>query len=411
MSDETKLETTDGDVIEEGSEESPIELFDLENAEEPDITIIEDGEIVSFDDEDEESEEPEEEVEESDEAEDEESEVDEEESEEPEATEAEGEESAPESEDEDSDEESPTEPAVEAATETPADGTEPTVESEPLTFKADGTEFTVDARKDDEGNFVIAPEEWQRSVQPRLADRGRWQAERESLRRQIAALNPETNPEVVRAREVTKRFHELLEQGPDAVIEWAENWEANKDALLARAEAEAAKAEAARYREEQDGAKREEQTAELEGQLDAGLDRVLEQASQHDQYADLDMDYVKRILAPMKASIFFRAPYDMPEYGLKEGEIGMNTRRVEEVLQAEASRQAALNEKTRNAKAAEDAAKRNAAATGKAKKTSKAATPPVEKTSSVSPTQEGEPEIKPAKNKEEWEDNLRRLVR
>lgn len=391
--------------------EKEVGIFDLEAPEtEPDITFVEDGEILDFDEEEDESEDDITAEEDGDEdvvEEDDEEEVAEEgdedvESEEATETEAEDEEQAqPEAEE---DGEELTADAEEAATEPPVESAPTKPATEPLQFKADGREFTVNGRKDEDGNFVIAPEEWNRTIGPRLADRGAWAQEREAYRRQIDALAPDKNPEVVRARKITESFKELLDKGPDAVIEWAENYEANKEVLIAKAEAEAAKAEAAQYREGRAQETERQSMEQLTAQMDQGIDGVLEQAAQMDEYKGLDMEYVKRILRPMKGAIFFRAPRDMPEYGLSEGEIGINLQVVDNVLKAEAERTAAYQAQLNAQQKARAAKKRNE----KILKTEKKA-PPVE-TAKATAGQDTRP-VKPAKSQDEWERNLRKIAR
>lgn len=385
-------------VVEQDVAEEPTSDL-VEDFGTPDVTWVEDGEVVS-DDEDEEvivddSEEEEPTAEEEEDVPAEEAEPEEIEGESTPEDEVEGSADAPTETDE-----------PEAATETPAESLPAISEPEPVQFKADGKEFTVSARKDAEGNLIIAPDEWNRSVQPRLADRGAWQQERESLRRQVAALNPEQNPEVIRARQVMESFQALLDKGPDAVIEWAEDFDRNKEVLIARAEAAAARAEVERARGAQASTQQQEEQANLRAQMQQGLGTLLEQAAQVEEYKGLDMDYVRRVLEPMAPAIYFRAPYDMPEYGLQKGEIGVNLQVVENVLKAEADRNRSVQERLKAAEAASAAKRRNSAVLNDSPRKK---APPVATDKSAA-GQGAVPAPKP-KTREEWERNLAALAR
>lgn len=364
-----------------------------------DVTFVAGGEVVDFDE---------------DEPEDEESEGDAESetaSDDADTTATEGD-STPTGTDEGTADEAATDaPDPAAATEAPTVDASTTAEPEPLRFKADGKEFTVAGRRDDAGNYVIAAEEWNRVVQPRLADRGQWSQERLAYQRQIAALDPMKNPEVVRARKLTEQFQALLDQGPEAVIEWAEKYDANKEALLARAEAAAARAEADAARGVLTEQERAAQVRELEGQLSTAVDTLLTKAQEVEDYRDLDMTYVRELLTPVMSSIFFRAPRDMPEYGIKQGEIGVNVEVVDRILRTEANRVAKQREREAATSAASAAAQRNAAVLEAAAPAARArkAPPPVT-TGKATPGQGAkEPQERP-KTMEEWEAKLSALA-
>lgn len=237
------------------------------------------------------------------------------------------------------------------------DGASPEEQTrDPFTLNVDGQSFDVPDAYVDGDNIVIPRDSFQRVIQPRVADRGVWQQERKDFQRHIEELAPERNPEVIKAKTLLNSILEVLEDDQKADAFFSD-FAKNRDKLILQAER--AELEAQRNQltstQQRDTAKQE--AAELPVQMDSALGNVLSQAKEIADYSSVDMDYVRDLIEPIKGSFFFRADADMPEAGLKKGEIGVRIDLIEQVIQKEAKRSQATQ-------AAQEARKRNETALG-----------------------------------------------
>ena len=145
-------------------------------------------------------------------------------------------------------EEEPLEAEEEApAEEAEAPPPEPATSEEagqPFSFRADGKGVDVPGagiydHVDAEGNpaqsLVIPADSWQRFIQPHLADRGAFAAERRNYEQQIEALDPSNNETVVRAQSLLDNFEQII-SSPEALTEFLENFDQNKELLKLKAD-------------------------------------------------------------------------------------------------------------------------------------------------------------------------------
>lgn len=171
--------------------------------------------------------------------------------------------------------------APEAGDETPDSLTE--AEPEPFSFRVDGVDVAVegaelvDLGEDGGKQIVMSPESWQRFVQPRLADRNAWTQERAQYVRRIQELDPSKNEHVLRAHALTQQMQQLLDAGPEALVQWAQNYEQNKQVLLAQAEQQLLRAENQRLAQTHEQQQLAEQQKQLEPQLRTALDNSIDQ--------------------------------------------------------------------------------------------------------------------------------------
>lgn len=269
--------------------------------------------------------------------------------------------------------------------------------AETLDLRADGVAFSVPARVSGD-TITMTRDEFQRHIQPRLADRAAWQREREATNRQIAALSPEKNPEVIRARALLDRLSKVLESN-ESLTRFTDNFETEKGRLMAEVDAAAAKAEAEALRAGQATRATEEQTSQLLSQLDQGLEVAIATFAQRPEFSGVDVASMKGELLPFKRSLFFVAQ-EGDGSGVNPGEIGIRLDLISQAMQRRAQ--------VKKAKGEYDSAKRR---NTKATKRTKA--PPVGAGRGRGGSGKGSESIleKPAQTREEYEKKLRHLSR
>jgi hypothetical protein len=257
-------------------------------------------------------------------------------------------------------------------------------ELEPFTFKADGTEFTLDGvRLNEDGDIVISSEDWSRQVQPHLADRRVWQAKEQEFKKAIADLDPAINPVVKQAEVMLTKVNELLTDA-DALDAFVEDFEKNRDRLIADAEKARLQQELDNLKAAKSGEQQAQQTADLGSQIATGIEQLVEMAVAEEAYAGLDTGYLSGLLTDMKASIFYPAPEDVPEAGISQGDIVVDYDVVARVVEREAKRVQAAEERTK-------ARRKNSATRSKRKAPATPATKPVAAPAETRP-----------QSKEEW---------
>jgi len=139
--------------------------------------------------------------------------------------------------------EAPAEEAEAPAPE-PAESEAPQDSGKPFSFRADGVTVDVPGaglydHDDGSGNpaqsLVIPADSWQRYIQPRLADRGTIAKQRQDLERQIEQLDPKNNETVVRAQSLLDNFEQII-SSPEALTEFLEGFDQNKEMLKLKAD-------------------------------------------------------------------------------------------------------------------------------------------------------------------------------
>lgn len=271
------------------------------------------------------------------------------------------------------------------------EGASPTAgKREAFSLRMDGQDIPVPDAYVEGDNVVIPREQFQRVVQPRLADRNAWIAERREYLQRIEDLAPERNPTVVKANALLEAVNAAFEN-EDSAYEFFKNFNANRDKLILNAERQALEAERKQFTSQRDRETAEATVAELQMQMDAGLGAVLDQAAQLGAYSNLDFEHVRSIIEPVKHSFFFRAAEDLPQFGLRKGEIGINIEKIEGVLQAEARR-------VQRELAARAAAERNAATLNESTSSGNEDPPAIEPDTPLVTEAPSEP-----KTREEWE--------
>jgi hypothetical protein len=266
-------------------------------------------------------------------------------------------------------------PEATATADVPADPATP-AEVTPWSFTADGKTVTVarsqifeavvDPATGRKEQFILTPkDEWMRTIQPHLADRGKWGQEKRQLLEQVAQLAPENHADVIRAQELTKFLWSLFDQEPEQLVEMVAQLKAERPVWDAKQEAAAARAQlAARdaVKQEPDAQLAELDEQELEQTLQTGLRHHLTEALKDPALAGIAPDRAFKLLWRAAPQIFFEAAEDMPEAGLKKGERGILLNEMRAILTEEVEYAKQLRGR---ASTVSEIEKANAAALGK----------------------------------------------
>lgn len=236
----------------------------------------------------------------------------------------------------------------------------PALAPEPFAFTADGTKVAVTgATVAPDGTITMPRDTWNRVVQPHLADRRQWQLKEQSYRQQIEERDPAQNAEVLRARAILGTLTALMDQGPEKMAEWLDDFERNRPILQAQAETAVLKAQ---Y-EAQQSRLTEVDQREFRNQQEPLMRQGLEREVQAQLAADpslaglLQGPLVERLMRNMQQT-FVVADRDYPEYGISRGEIALNLAYIRSEVQdiaqltanARATRQAQAAAQTANAR-------------------------------------------------------------
>ena len=272
--------------------------------------------------------------------------------------------------------------------------------SQPFSFTADRKRVDVDGASvvdfvDSDGNpqqsIVIPLEAFRRKVQPYLADRGSFANKEREYKRQLDALSPDKNEDVIRAKALLEEFDRVL-SSEDTLTEFLENFNQNRELLRLKVDKAATEA---RLKARDEG----DRFAQTEQEQEATIQRV---------YADVPDSIQRNAQAltehyqvPVSARAIEAAQADIAEnvgwyyrpatrqdaeqYGVTEGEIVRDDDRVLKTLYRYAS---LLNDGSVQQPKNTEAAKKNAAALGSTKKpppsvSAKGSAPPAKRTSEI----------------------------
>jgi len=271
----------------------------------------------------------------------------------------------------------PTAPAETTATSPAADLLPGEITPDKLTFPTGGTPFAfrIDGREVApegavqyaDGSVLLPAKAWDVMRGGFLADRGAWDQKERSYQAAVREARERRSSEQVRAEKILAEWGKVLAGGPEAVVQWAEDFERNRPILEARIEAQMAQAELERYRAGEQQLQ-QQQAAErlvpsLQGHLTSALNHYLSGPYKGVARTKAERDDLESFLwGTMAGQLFYE---DEQGYGFR-------TDVLEQVLQREQARQQRAADAT---KKATDAARLNAAATSPTRTTRGAARP------------------------------------
>lgn len=201
----------------------------------------------------------------------------------------------------------------------------------PFRFRADGVDLEVpgSAVVDIDGtpHVVIPQDAWARAVQPHIRHQAAWQRREQEHRQQLREWDPANNPEVLEAREIKRRLHDLLND-EDKAAEFFENFARNKDILIRDARIAALEAQSTAATQASEAASSEE----LQAALDVTLDQTVDAFLADPRYQGLDREVTREKLGMLRDRIFFRATRDFPEHGVRRGDPVINYDAIHQLL-------------------------------------------------------------------------------
>lgn len=237
---------------------------------------------------------------------------------------AEGTEGLP-AEDETEGDEQPDESAEKATDEAPEE-TPPTFvapEGEAYGFTADGLRVDLEGAVQNEHGVWIPTDQLGR-LQGHLADRSHYQQRQAEYERQLAALDPQINNEVLQARHILSKLGELMDEGPEAVAAWLDDLTTQRPILEAQAAQAAAEAELQARSQGYDQVEQNRQREELGPQMETATRQAIANLMQTDELKGLDAEALYSRIRRYDPSLFFVADKDYPVNGITKGQICIN---------------------------------------------------------------------------------------
>jgi hypothetical protein len=293
----------------------------------------------------------------------------------------------------------PSAPASQSSDQIPTatDGQDAPPARVPFTFAVDGQQVTVEGAAVVGDNIIIPKAAWDQVVRPRyLGDRHVWRQREAGLQQQLKEAASAKGDREGRAEAILAKVQELDTGGPEAWAQWLDNFHTTRPILEAEAKARVAEQRLhaiEQQRQEQDSAA---QADSLVPRLQSHLDQALSQYLARDEFKVLaaDADALKATLWDQAAQLFFEAPEDFPEAGLRQGDLGFRYDLFTRLLESHAAPARRLAAQVQQAT---QAAKSNAAAV--------APTRPVAPTPAPSPPRDEAGRFVPT-SPSEWKNKL-----
>lgn len=262
--------------------------------------------------------------------------------------------------DADGDDPAALDPATPAEAVTDSAAWQPPAGGESFAFRADGREVPVPgALKYPHGIYV--PNEAWTTVQRHLADREAFNGQLRHKDQQIAALDPDRHPDVIKGRESVKAMAALLDKGPEEVAKWLDNYAINRPLIDAQIEKATLEARLQSYTQQQTTAQTEQAAKDLAERLPVQLrqtmDAVIQSTPEFAELASMGEKLFEK-LWPFAEHLFLELDRDVPEYNLRKGQVIVRQDVLRQLLTPHAEARAEV-------KRLEVATKQNQAATRK----------------------------------------------
>ena len=235
---------------------------------------------------------------------------------------------------------------------------------QPFRFRADHREVEVPGALEYEHGIYVPKEAWNGVVSRHLADRDtlfqQHQREVNRLQQEVEIRDPDKNPRVIEAGVTLQKFRELMDQGPEAVAQWLDNFAVNRPLLEAeiraqtlQAQLEARQQQSTQYEQEQLVA---QVTERLPGYVEENISALISQTPELASLKGSEKKLVEQ-LWPYIGSLLWEADRDYPEHGVRRGQIVPRKELFLQALKQEATRRDEI-------KRLEDAARHNQRALG-----------------------------------------------
>lgn len=243
--------------------------------------------------------------------------------------------------------------------------------AEPFTYKADGTEFEVPGAEVKDGEIRLTREQWQRHIQPQLADRRRFIEERRRLHAQAEQAGERHKGELEKWQQIGQALEQVLSAPDEQLIQRIAQLKRQWPQLKLQAERAALEDERKTLTSQQETRQREAQAEQLRPQLRQHLDGAVRKVAEEVvPDAGLDDEALGRVSDKLmrlwNAGLFFEADEALAaEMGVPVGTPMVRTDWIEDELRDRAELLSAVRE--RQKKAAE-AKRKNDAALGRDKK-------------------------------------------
>lgn len=217
----------------------------------------------------------------------------------------------------------------------PEPGAEPQAETQPeaeveasypeFSYRADGQELTIPGSAVGEDGVFI-PKQYLPEYQSLLAE---GHAARGSVRRrlseaatQVQAANQQVAAAKAEAQHVLGYIEQLIENGQ--MPAWLENVSQNWPVLKAEARAKSVEMQNAAERAQLQAYQERERQAQQRPLMQQALHRAVEQFGAEAGLDDRMRSEVEKRLSAYEQQVFVKAPYDVPEAGLRQGELAIN---------------------------------------------------------------------------------------
>lgn len=185
---------------------------------------------------------------------------------------------------------------------------------------------------------VYIPKEALNRLQPYLADRGKFDRTVQEWRQKFEDRDPAKSQIVLESNALVDELTKLLKGPEEAFQTWADNYRQNADKLLLQAKNTALEAQIKAGSSRDTEAQQQERMREINGQLEQASGGIVSTFLKDERFATLGLDAQRmRTLIDQNAErIFFEADRDMPEAGLRQGDIGVWQDIVEQIFENEA---------------------------------------------------------------------------
>lgn len=216
---------------------------------------------------------------------------------------------------------SPTPPAA-------PEGSKPTPEAPVWTVRGDRQDVPLTGTAVlDDGSVVVSPEavpHLHQLIAEGIAHRGSWRQQAQQYQGRIKQLEQQVqhDPQRLRFESLTKQLLGILDQGPEKVAEWLDNFQANRAQLLSTAERDALQARYGSMEQRLEEYEEQEEASSVQPVYESYLERAVSHYAGLPQFQGADRGAIEERIrdALLDRVIYEVNPSERPT-GLQEGEV------------------------------------------------------------------------------------------